>query len=216
MSKNEQYAGVDDKYIPEEEKNDSGKDDFRNEVKNDMHNVYKGIKSEFSGKNDQEKMQNIGKTGVKIAKGYLIFKIALIAFVVIFFILTFIFILSSFFTTNRIIDESISSFGQIYNQATAGVDNTSDKIQAGAFNARMETHVGTQYGLSVSRLLDVVTENTKKYSDHPIIVVYGSASTSDTNEITAIKKKIDRSAQYEVSLDYDSHGYINKVTIAED
>ncbi len=114
MSKNEQYAGVDDKYIPEEEKNDSGKDDFRNEVKNDMHNVYKGIKSEFSGKNDQEKMQNIGKTGVKIAKGYLIFKIALIAFVVIFFILTFIFILSSFFTTNRIIDESISSFGQIY------------------------------------------------------------------------------------------------------
>lgn len=145
----------------------------------------------------------------------MIAKIALAALGVILFILIFVFVFSDFFKANRLIDGTIDSFGQIYDQATADANNTNDKIQTSAFNSKMEVHAGTQYGLAVSRLLDTVIENIKKNPGHSIIVTYGATSTVDTDKITALKKEIEQSAQYEVSLDYDSHGYINKITISE-
>mgnify|MGYP004613517163 FL=1 len=63
----------------------------------------------------------------------------------------------------------------------------------------------------MSRLLDNVITKIKKNADHSITVTYGTTTKAD--EITTFKKQFDRTSQYEVALDYDSNGYINKVTI---
>ena len=75
MSKNGQYVGVDEKYIPEDEKYVDN--NLNNEIKNDVHNMYQGAKEYVSDKDNQEKMKNAGKKSLKIAKGlgigYLVF-----------------------------------------------------------------------------------------------------------------------------------------------
>ena len=81
------------------------------------------------------------------------------------------------------------------------------------FNFNLETYTGTQYGSSVSSLLDNVITKIKKNTDHSITVTYGTTITSNTDEIMNLKKQFDKKLQYEISLDYDSNGYINKVTI---
>lgn len=51
-----------------------------------------------------------------------------------------------------------------------------------------------------------------------MVVIYDSVKTSDPNEIINLKKQFDNGIEnedlkYEVSLNYDSKGYINKVII---
>ena len=77
----------------------------------------------------------------------------------------------------------------------------------------MEIYSGTSYGSQVFSLLDNVVTSIKKNTDHLITVTYGAITTSNTDEITTLKKQLDSTSKYEVSFDYDSNGYINKVTI---
>ena len=77
----------------------------------------------------------------------------------------------------------------------------------------MEIYSGTSYGSQVFSLLDNVVTSIKKNADHLITVTYGAITTSNTDEITTLKKQLDSTSKYEVSFDYDSNGYINKVTI---
>ena len=53
----------------------------------------------------------------------------------------------------------------------------------------------------------------KKDTTRLITVSYNNNDTSDTNELTNIKHQIDVNKQYEVSMDYDTDGYINVITI---
>ena len=83
------------------------------------------------------------------------------------------------------------------------------------FNSDIESYSGTQYGSTISTLLDNIITKIKKNTDHSITVIYGNTTTSKADEITTLKKQFDKTMQYEVSLDYDSNGYINKVTIID-
>ena len=75
MKDNGQYVGVDEKYVPEDEKNVDNT--LNGEIKKDLHNAYQGAKNYVSDKDNQEKIKNAGRKGLKIAKGlgigYLIF-----------------------------------------------------------------------------------------------------------------------------------------------
>ncbi len=204
MKKNEQYVGVDEKYVPEDEKYVDN--NLNNEIKKDMHDIYQGAKGYISDKDNQEKMKNVGRKGLKIAKGIGIGYLAFAGIVIVMVIAVFILVFSQFFKINKQGDEVRDKATNIINQ---GINN----MNVDDFNFDIETYSGTQYGSTVSRLLDNVITKIKKNTNHPITVIYGITTTSKTDEITTLKKQFDRTTQYEVSLDYDSNGYINKVTI---
>ncbi len=194
MKKDDQYVGVDEKYIP---KND---DTLTNEIKSDMHNAYKGAKKYVSDKDNPEKMKSVGRTGLKIAKGLIILYIVggIVAIGV------FIFALTMFF--------------RIFNQSENIISNTTqitdtNNIDSDSFNLPLETYKGSQMGFVVTKLLDEVINNIEKYQNHSITVSYNNTTTNIVSDIRTIKNNLESSSQYEVYFSYDSKGYINKVTI---
>ena len=206
MKKNEQYVGIDEKYVPEDEKYVDN--NLNDEIKKDMHDIYKGAKGYVSDKNNQEKMKNVGKKGLKIAKGIGIGYLVFVGIIVVMIIAVFCFIFSSFFKMNRQSDEIINKATNIINQGIDSIGSDSDD-----FNFDIETYSGTHYGSTVLELLDDVIKKIKKNANHPITVIYGTTTTSKTDEIATLKKQFNSTMQYEISLDYDLDGYINKVTI---
>ena len=83
-----------------------------------------------------------------------------------------------------------------------------------SFNSSYEMYAGTEWGSSVSRVLDKIITNNKTKPDRIIRVIYGSINTTDENEIRNIKSKLDEwKTDYEVILDYDEIGFVNQVTI---
>lgn len=211
MKKNEQYVGVDEKYVPEDEKYIDN--NLNNEIKKDMHDLYQGAKGYVSDKDNQEKMKNVGRKGLKIAKGIGIGYLVFAGIVIVMVIAVFILVFSQFFKINKQGDEIRDKATNIINQGINNIDDEYNKMNVDDFNFDIETYSGTQYGSTVLRLLDNVITKIKKNTNHPITVIYGTTTTSKAEEITTLKKQFDRSIQYEVSLDYDSNGYINKVTI---
>lgn len=88
------------------------------------------------------------------------------------------------------------------------------------FNMDFETWVGTETENGTSLQIDAVIKNNKKNNWHLIEVVFdGTSYGTDPSSIQSIKNSLstwtaDNHIQYyEVSADYDSNGYINKVTI---
>lgn len=88
------------------------------------------------------------------------------------------------------------------------------------FNRDFEIWVGTETENGTSLQIDKVIKNNKKNSSHLIEVVFdGTSYGTDPSSIQSIKNSLstwtaDRNIQYyEVSVDYDSNGYINRVTI---
>lgn len=88
------------------------------------------------------------------------------------------------------------------------------------FNMDFETWVGTETENGTSLQIDAVIKNNKKNSSHLIEVVFdGTSYGTDPSSIQSIKNSLstwtaDNNIQYyEVSADYDSNGYINRVTI---
>lgn len=90
-----------------------------------------------------------------------------------------------------------------------------EKFEQESFNSVFEYETGTKTGLSVSSLLDDIITNNKKNKKNKITVVFSDFNSSNPNEIKELKKKINKNSNYEVSLDYDTKGYANKITIEE-
>lgn len=110
------------------------------------------------------------------------------------------------------------------NQQIQDVQNKIKKEQAQEeiddFNRDFEIWVGTETENGTSLQIDKVIKNNKKNSSHLIEVVFdGTSYGTDPSSIQSIKNSLstwtaDNNIQYyEVSVDYDSNGYINRVTI---
>lgn len=88
-----------------------------------------------------------------------------------------------------------------------------DQFEIDSFNSKFEFRVGQNYGSTVMRALDDVITNNKKNKEHVITVVFEDLSTTDPEEIKNAKKNFDEWTKYEISVDYDDNGYVNKMTI---
>ena len=85
-----------------------------------------------------------------------------------------------------------------------------------SFNSSYEFYAGTRYKNVISSfILDKVITNNKTNQQHLITVVFKNHNTTNPEEIKNLKNELDDWHQYEVSLDYDVDGYINKITIEE-
>lgn len=211
MKKNGQYVGVDEKYIPEEEKYVDNS--VNSEIKDLVNDGIKSTKNYVSDKDNQEKIKNTGRKGLKILKGVGIGYLIFIGLIILMVIVTFVIVFSNFFKMDRQSDK-------LFNEVTNIIDKVDDSNNSGhssydisSFNNDLEIYQGTKYGSSVLKLLDNVVTKIKKNSTHPITVVYDNQTISNTNDIVSLKKEFDTTAKYEISFDYDSEGFINSITI---
>lgn len=211
MKKNGQYVGVDEKYIPEEEKYVDNS--VNSEIKDLVNDGIKSTKNYVSDKDNQEKIKSTGRKGLKILKGVGIGYLIFIGLIILMVIVTFVIVFSNFFKMDRQSDK-------LFNEVTNIIDKVDDSNNSGhssydisSFNNDLEIYQGTKYGSSVLKLLDNVVTKIKKNSTHPITVVYDNQTISNTNDIVSLKKEFDTTAKYEISFDYDSEGFINSITI---
>ena len=203
MKKNGEYVGVDDKYIPENEKY---------------------VDDSLLG-DKQINQENVKKVAKKIGMGYLIFIGLIIAVpigLMIFFCIKF----------NNNFNKSKNMFNEVLDKTTSQIEksqnminniekelNTSkeqtNRLDVDTFNQNFESFSGTTYKLFLTTLLDNVATNNKKNSDKLITVVYNTTTTSNPDEIIDLKQSFEEGKKYESILDYDSNGLVNKVTIKD-
>ena len=116
MKKNGQYVGVDEKYIPEDEKYIDKT--LNDEIRNDMENLYKGTKDYVLDKNNQEKIKKIGIKSLKTFKGIGITYLIFVCIIFIIIITTFIILFSQFLKNskqnNEIKDKVIADINEQY------------------------------------------------------------------------------------------------------
>lgn len=91
---------------------------------------------------------------------------------------------------------------------------TSSKIDIEQFNGLLEN--GTRSGFFLSSDIDEIIDSNKTNKEHLIEVIFdGTSYGKSAEKISELKDKINDGvdSKYEVSLDYDKEGYVNKVTI---
>lgn len=218
MKKNGEYAGVDEKYIPEEEKYVDNQ--TNEEIKDSINNGLRSVNNYVTDKDNQEKFKKAGKKGFKVLKGlgigYLVFIGIVLLLVISIFVLAFTTMAKMTNKTVDAYDKATSILDDAINDDSSSSGLTNDgynELAIKAFNAPFELYNGSQSGIFLDSLLDQVVTNNKTEADHIITVVYNATMTAVPDEITALKQNLEDSKEYEVSLDYDADGFVNKITI---
>lgn len=93
------------------------------------------------------------------------------------------------------------------------------KFDKNSFNSNYTFYSGTQSGQNVSMLIDNIINKNKTEKDHLVELTFDNTSYgTDSDNIKQTKNMIQTFKgydiqYYEVSMDYDDNGYVNKVTI---
>lgn len=103
----------------------------------------------------------------------------------------------------------------ITNKVEETIQDAKEKISKSSFNSKFEIRSGTKYKSSIEYLLDDVITNNKTNKDMLITVIYKDKETTDPDYIVEIKHSLNDRNKYEVKLDYDDDGYVNKITIED-
>ena len=123
-------------------------------------------------------------------------------FIIIFVILFILFIVGSI----MVIIKSNNTKNNIFSTHISEIEKKS-------FNGNFELYSGTVHKMMVNAVLDEVISNNNKNEDKIIVVVYDGIETNKTDEIIKIKEDISNEKLYQVILDYDDNGLVNKITI---
>lgn len=93
------------------------------------------------------------------------------------------------------------------------------KFDKNSFNSNYTFYSGTQPGQNVSMLIDNIINKNKTEKDHLVELIFDNTLYgTDSDNIKQTKNMIQTFKgydiqYYEVSMDYDDNGYVNKVTI---
>lgn len=83
------------------------------------------------------------------------------------------------------------------------------------FNTKFTYSSGTKATIFVESTLDNVITSNKTNPEHQITLVYKGTETTDEQQIKNIKHSLKQWGEYEVSVDYDENGYVNKITLED-
>lgn len=126
---------------------------------------------------------------------------------------------------NQSSEKSIEQGGQMFDHMLDKFVETAEKMEEiekndsksfedETFNDNFEPFAGTKYGSRIKHVLeDTIIKN--KTTDHFITVVYQNKVATNEEEIINIKHSLINDQQYELSFDYGSDGYINKINITD-
>ncbi|MBR1749033.1 MAG: hypothetical protein IJ743_04465 [Bacilli bacterium] len=116
-------------------------------------------------------------------------------------IIIFTIVLLVFFTVFKSMSETHNDMGK-----------TTFSINQSMHNMNFEPYSGTQAKIFIENLLDNAVTNNKTNQDLIVSVQYADKETSNPNEIIEIKHSLENK-KYEIKLDYNDDGYVNKITI---
>ena len=94
-----------------------------------------------------------------------------------------------------------------------------ENFSTDSFNGTFEMNQGTKSGMFAKSQVDNIIKNNKKDKEHLIEVIFdGTSYGTDPSNISNVKNNLRefngyKFQEYEISLDYDDNGYVNKVTI---
>lgn len=125
-------------------------------------------------------------------------------------------IMSTFvINTNIFKSKDTSNNDDTINKINEKVENTKKEINKSSFNGKFEIRSGTDYKSTIEYILDDVVTNNKTNKDMLITVKYKDKETTDPDTIIEIKHSLNDRNKYEVKLDYDNDGYVNKITLED-
>lgn len=101
------------------------------------------------------------------------------------------------------------------NETEEAIKNIRDTISKNSFNWSFEAYSGSKYKSSVEIVLDNVVTNNKTNKELLVTVAYKDNETTDPDTIIEIKHSLIDRRKYEVKIDYDEYGYVNKITIED-
>lgn len=119
MNKNGQYVGVDEKYIPEEEKYVDNT--LNGEIKDALNDGVKSVKNYVSKDENKEKIKNTGKKALKVGKGI---AIGYLASWIIGVIIVFIIIITALIMIIKNANSMDDDFDKIYDAAEKRINNS--------------------------------------------------------------------------------------------
>ena len=196
MKKNGEYVGVDEKFIPEDEK-----------YVNDTNNI---VEDFINDKDNQEKIKKGAKKGIKIFLGLSIFHFILVGIFFLIIISVFVFIFFKMAQVDKEFDKGLNE-AKTSNQNI--IDKAYEQYYQSSFNSRLEMYKGSQYGSQVDNLISEIVEILKKNTDKKITIIYSGNEISDVSEIDNLIGTFEQWTKYVVTFDYDENGLINKATI---
>ncbi len=95
------------------------------------------------------------------------------------------------------------------------VQQMNDDSNKRTHNMDFESFAGTNKTVFVKNVLDKIISNNKKDKEHIVTLVYKNEEITDETRIKEIKKSLEEWGEYEISIDYDESGYVNKITLED-
>lgn len=100
------------------------------------------------------------------------------------------------------------------------INKQTSNIEKSNFNFTFESYQGKMNGNFTEMLIDEIIKNNNKNKEYLIEVIFDNTSYgTDSDRIKKIKNSLSSSwngsgfQEYDISLDYDEKGYVNKITI---
>ncbi len=157
-----------------------------------------------------DNVKNVINDGLKTFNHMSKFMLIPIGIFVIVFILIICF---GFITANKNrekLESKSRTSEQQFNQFEEQLEEQLERTIKNTFNSKFSNYNGTKTAFFVESILDGIIQSNKIY-DKKVILVFNGDETTTESEIINIKKSL--KGNYEVSLNYDADGYINKVII---
>ena len=95
------------------------------------------------------------------------------------------------------------------------VNKHQDEYEKNVHNMYFESRTGTKATIFVESILDEINKINKKNTGHNVTLVYNNITTTDETEIKNLKHSLEEWGEYEVSIEYDENGYVNKVILED-
>lgn len=120
---------------------------------------------------------------------------------------------------NKEFEEQVNQMTQQYEENVKEqeeeVQKTREETNKNMFNASFTYSAGTQPTVHVKMILDNVIKSNKTNAEHKITFVYNGTETMDEQQIKNVKHSLKQFGEYEVSVDYDENGYVNKIILED-
>ena len=161
--------------------------------------------------NLDDNMKEVLNNGLGTAKHFSKFMIIPIAaFIIIFIISTF----TIFKTNNNSYEEQLKAEKEaeerLQNMTEEQLNQYEEESKKNLFNMKFNGDNGTKSAFLTKYILDDIIQSNKTH-DKLITLAIDGKETTDEAEIIEIKHSLD--GEYEVSINYDDAGYINKIKI---
>ena len=110
----------------------------------------------------------------------------------------------------RSINRSRNNSEENKKQQQENINKQQEEVKKDVFNFQFVNDNGTKSAFLLESTLDEIIQSNKLYN-RKVTLVYNGKETTDETEIINIKHSLE--GDYEVSLDYDSEGFIYKIIV---